>query len=152
ALGETEARLVELRRADATASAEVEELESALERAARAATQRLDERSRAENREQETREEVAVLQAERERGAERLRGIDERLTGLGEGVTALRSEGAAVEAAAGRIEAERVAREALRARIQAEIASTTSTRDSAIERVRQLDGQRTELEASQADL
>jgi chromosome segregation protein len=152
ALGELDARLAEVRRVENAASAELDEVGSARERALRAATQRIEERDRAEARLRAIEEELETLRNQRAGLDEQVRLADDGLATLNEHAGVLRAEVAALEAAAGRREAERAAREALHARIQAEIASAVAARDGGHERLRQLQTQTAELETRDADL
>jgi chromosome segregation protein len=152
ALGEMEARLVELRRAEAAAVAESEELHVARERGSRSAAQRQDERERTAARVEAIRVEIAAARVERESMADHLRMAEERLAAMNEQVGVTRAEVAVLEAAAGRRDAERAAREALHARIQAEIVSTTAAHDTAQARLAQLETQQTEVEARENEL
>jgi chromosome segregation protein len=151
-VSESEARLAELRRAQATAQTEVQELETARERGSRAATQRVDERALTAARVDAIRAELMTLRSERDRPADQLRLVDERVGQIGERASEQRAEAAALEAAAGRREAERAAREALHARIQGEHASTSAVRDAATARLNQLDAQRAELDERENEL
>jgi chromosome segregation protein len=152
ALRELEARATEVRRTESAAQTELHELESARERAVRAAAQRAEERERAEARLREIEDELDDARLRRSSVAEEVRLTDERLAAAAERGSVLRAEVAALEAAAGRREAERAAREALLARIQSEIASTQAARDSAITRIGQLETQSAELQAREAEL
>ncbi|HEY2593971.1 MAG TPA: AAA family ATPase [Chloroflexota bacterium] len=152
ALGEIDVRTNELRRMEASARSEVEELDAARERATLAATQRAEERERAERRLQAIEQELDAARARRETLGAALRLAEEQLAATGERAGALRTEVAALEAAAGRREAERGAREALVTRIQTEIASTTALRDAAVARLRQQAEQQSELQTRDADL
>jgi chromosome segregation protein len=152
ALGEIEARLAEVRRGESTSLVEQQELESARDRAVRAASQRADERQRAEARVRSIQEELTGARAQRVALGDEVRLADERLASLTERAAALRAEVASLEAAAGRREAERAAREALYARIQGEIASTRSSLDTTQIRLARSEGQSTELQAREADL
>jgi chromosome segregation protein len=152
ALGEIDVRMNELRRMEAAARSEAEELDAARERATLAATQRAEERERAERRLQAIDEELDSARARRETQGAALRLAEEQLAATGERAGALRTEVAALEAAAGRREAERGAREALVTRIQTEIASTVALRDAAVARLRQQAEQQSELQTRDADL
>jgi chromosome segregation protein len=152
ALGELEARLAEVRRAEAAATAELREIETARERAVRVAEQRAEERRRAEARLRSIQDELESKRSQRASLAEEMRLADERLAAANERVGVLRAEVAAFEAAAGRREAERAAREALHARIQAEIADTVASRESGAARLSQLADQTAELQARESNL
>jgi chromosome segregation protein len=152
AQGEIDARLAEVGRTEATSQAELQDLEAARDRASRAATQRGEERQRADSRLRTIQEELEVARGQRVALAEELRLAEERLSASTERTGVLRAEGAALEAAAGRREAERAAREALRARIQAEIAAAQASRETGLVRLRQLETQTTELQARAAAL
>jgi chromosome segregation protein len=152
ALGETEARLAEVRRAEGSSGAELHDVEAAHERASRAATQRGEERQRAEGRLRTIQDELEAGRAQRAALAEELRLAEERLAASTERTSVLRAEVAALEAAAGRREAELAAREALRARIQAEIAAAQASRDGGLARLRQLETQISELQTRAGEL
>ncbi len=149
-LGEIDVRMTELRRMEASARSEVDDLRVARERATRAATQRAEERERAEQRLRAIEQEIEAARAQRETLGEALRLADEALATIGERAATLRMEVAALEAAAGRREAERAAREALVTRIQSEIASASALRDAAVARLEQQDEQQRELQAREA--
>jgi chromosome segregation protein len=151
-VGELEARLSELRRAESAMQNESGELRSARERATRTAAQRADERTRTLARVEAVRAELTTTRLDRERLAGESRTIDERIASTGEQASSLRAEVMALQAAAARREAERAARETLRQRIQAEIAATTAARDVAIARLRQLGAQQAELEGREIEL
>jgi chromosome segregation protein len=150
ALGELDVRVTELRRMEANARSELDELHATRERASHSAAQRADERERAEQRLKAIQAELEVARSQRVALGEALRLVEERLTAVGEHVATLRTDVAALEAAAGRREAERAAREALVTRIQTEIASTTALRDAAVARLQQQDLQQTELHGREA--
>jgi chromosome segregation protein len=150
ALSELEPRLAEMRRADAAARAELEQLRAEHERAARAATQRSDERRRATSRAEGIRVELAEARSNREVLAEKASVLDEQTTTLSHRVNRARAELAAFEAAEGRRRAEREAREALHARVKAEIDSTASARLIATARLSQLEAQQTDLQEREA--
>ncbi len=152
ALGDVEAHLAELRRADFSAHAEQNQVRTEHERSAHAAAQRLEEQGRATTRAQATRTELATARLERDALAEGFHALDERAAALGEQVGLVRTELAALEAAAGRREAERAARQALHARIQAELASSEAGRELAQVRLAQLDEQQVELAQRESEL
>jgi chromosome segregation protein len=152
ALGDVEAHLVELRRAESSARAELNQLRTEHDRSAHAATQRIEEQGRSTARGEATRAELAKARLERDTLAETFRVLDERAAALGEQVSVLRTELTALEAAAGRREAERAARQALHARIQAELASNEAGREVAQARLAQLDEQRVELAERETEM
>src|SRR5207245_2541742 len=84
ALGDEEAHLAELQRAESTARAELQQLRIEHERAAHAASQRSDEQVRASARAEATRAELAAARLERNAFAANLRALDGRVTALGE--------------------------------------------------------------------
>ncbi|HEY0583123.1 MAG TPA: hypothetical protein VGE94_13135, partial [Chloroflexota bacterium] len=147
AQGESDARLAELRRGEAGARNELQQLRSEHERWGRAAAQRSEERERATERAKATRDELTAERAARAALVDALRAIDERVAALGETVSQVRSDVAVLAAAAGRREAERAARAALHARIQGEIAANITAQENANARLAQLQVQQTELEA-----
>ncbi len=152
ALGDVEAHLAELRRAESSSRAELNQVRTEHDRSAHAAAQRVDEQGRATTRAEATRTELAKTRLERAALAESLRVLDERAAALGEHVSTVRTELAALEAAAGRREAERAARQALHARIQSEMASNEAGRELAQVRLAQLDDQRVELAERETEL
>ncbi len=152
ALGDIDVRMKELRRMEVAARSELDELRVARERADRAAMQRAEERERAEVRLHAIEQELDTARGQRAAHAVALRLADEQLAAVGERATTLRTEVAALEAAAGRREAERAARAALLGRIQSDITSTTTLREAVVARLQQQDALQAELEAREAEL
>ena len=151
-VADEEARLAELARAENTARTELQQVRTEQDRAARLATQRSDESARASRTAQSIRDELSGLRTDQQRLIETLRAADEALAAHAEAVNEARSAVAVVEAARGRREAERRAREALHARVKAEIESNSLSRIAASARLEQLDGQLVELGIQEASL
>jgi chromosome segregation protein len=152
AVGVAEGAMAESRRSESAASTELQQLSLEHERAARGAAQRSDEREREANRAQTIRDELARARAGRDALALELRVGDERVTELSQVVTETRAMLTNLEAAVGRREAERAAREALHARIKAEMQANVAARETARQRLAQLGAQQTELTQREAQL
>ncbi|MGI9145130.1 MAG: AAA family ATPase [Chloroflexota bacterium] len=151
-VGELEARLDELRRAESAARNELLQLRSELERSARSVGQRSNERARETMRAQSIREELVRATGQRDSLRDRLQARAEQAAAQSQQVAQARAEVGALEAAAGRREAERAARQALHARIQSEITANAVAREVVAARMDQLQAQQAELTHREAQL
>lgn len=152
ALGQAEARLAEQRRAHAALVADEARLQNDQVRDARAAAQRTDEREKLFGRVKATREELVEAQSERDRVAEVLGALDAALAERATAANAAQVELTAIEAAAGRREGERLAREALHVRIQREVQANVAAQDAAANKLADLANQAVALREREAAL
>jgi chromosome segregation protein len=151
-LGGVEARLAELTRAELAARSEIQELQAAYGRSERALSQHADEQVRAAERARAAHEALAQAGQAHADISEELKALNEKITAVDHRVRQARTELVALEAVAGRRDAEREAREALAARIQSEIASTDAAREATSARLFQLADQEAELAEREAQL
>ncbi|MDQ6669295.1 MAG: AAA family ATPase [Chloroflexota bacterium] len=151
-MGELEARLAELRRGEAAARSELQQVRSEHERTARSVTQRSEERRRETNRAEAIREELTRAGAARGVLTDALTARADEVASVGQQVSQVSAEVAAREVAAGRREAERTAREALHARIRSEMTANAQARATVTERMAQLGAQQAELAEREAQL
>src|SRR5262249_15276377 len=113
---------------------------------------RTAERARTEQQSQQLRDEIAGQRQQREAASERLVDAEARAVALAAQVNQAQTDLVTLEAAHARRQVERSAREALRARIRAELATTRTNLDSAGSQREHLARQATELSTREAQL